>query len=241
MRLNIYFFIFFISFQSKINTQNLEGRVTYVASMNKALDHLKNSKNNIETKSRKQLKAYYKAAKDTYFMLEFTNKKSLYKIIDKLEIDDNKINLAKLFGGGDNKYITNNFIMNYENTTLDCKLLGECFLVENELPKWELKNNFKIIQGFKCYKAVLRNTKTKLIIHEAWYAPEIPYHYGIMKYYGLPGLILELSNNTTTITATKIELNPIPNIKIEKTSKNIKKISYKSFMKLARKNMPKFN
>jgi GLPGLI family protein len=42
----------------------------------------------------------------------------------------------------------------------------------------------------------------------AWYAPEIPVNQGPEKYWGLPGLILEVNDGKTTILCSKIVLNP---------------------------------
>lgn len=132
-----------------------------------------------------------------------------------------------------------NSFSGYTSNTLDCYSLGECFLIENDLPKWELKQDTKTIQGFLCYKAILKNSKTGKQNLEAWYAPKIPYQYGVMNYYGLPGLILEINKNTFLMTAVKIELNPIENI-IVKEPKNVKKLTQKEFKKLTRKAMPGF-
>tara|TARA_B100001057_G_scaffold275477_1_gene275706 strand:+ start:13117 stop:13950 length:834 start_codon:yes stop_codon:yes gene_type:complete len=50
---------------------------------------------------------------------------------------------------------------------------------------------------------------------EAWYTPEIPVRHGPSDYWGLPGLILELSAGETTMLCTKIVINPSNKIKIE--------------------------
>lgn len=42
----------------------------------------------------------------------------------------------------------------------------------------------------------------------AWYAPEIPVNQGPEKYWGLPGLILEVNDGKTMILCSKIVLNP---------------------------------
>ena len=42
----------------------------------------------------------------------------------------------------------------------------------------------------------------------AWYAPEIPVNQGPESYWGLPGLILEVSDGKTVILCSKIVLNP---------------------------------
>ena len=43
---------------------------------------------------------------------------------------------------------------------------------------------------------------------EAWYTPQIPVRHGPSEYWGLPGLILEVSAGDTTMLCTKIVLNP---------------------------------
>ena len=41
----------------------------------------------------------------------------------------------------------------------------------------------------------------------AWYTPEIPINQGPEKYWGLPGLILEVNNGNTTILCSKVVMN----------------------------------
>ena len=48
----------------------------------------------------------------------------------------------------------------------------------------------------------------KEVIVTAWYAPEIPVNQGPESYWGLPGLILEVSDGKTVILCSKIVLNP---------------------------------
>jgi GLPGLI family protein len=47
------------------------------------------------------------------------------------------------------------------------------------------------------------------ILVTAWYAPDIPVRFGPIGYGGLPGLILELQNESATFYVTKINLNQI--------------------------------
>ena len=54
---------------------------------------------------------------------------------------------------------------------------------------------------------------------EAWYSPQIPVSHGPGEYWGLPGLILEVSADNTTMLCSKIVLNPGEEIKIEAPDK----------------------
>ncbi|TDE52761.1 GLPGLI family protein [Flavobacterium sp. GT3P67] len=87
-------------------------------------------------------------------------------------------------------------------------------LVGNEYGKntWEISKESKQIAGYLCYKAIQNSPfvdrkgehKVKEIL--AWFAPSLPYSYGPKNFYGLPGLILELTENKTTYFVIKIEL-----------------------------------
>ncbi|MNR33920.1 hypothetical protein D3C85_1516430 [compost metagenome] len=50
----------------------------------------------------------------------------------------------------------------------------------------------------------------------AWFAPILPYGYGPIQFYGLPGLILELKYKNTTYLAARIELTDTLDIKFPK-------------------------
>ncbi|WP_340201733.1 GLPGLI family protein [Ascidiimonas sp. W6] len=65
---------------------------------------------------------------------------------------------------------------------------------------------------------------------EAWYTPQIPVSHGPAEYWGLPGLILEVSAGNTIMLCSKIVINPKEKIKIEapKKGKEIMKMEYKA-------------
>lgn len=71
--------------------------------------------------------------------------------------------------------------------------------------KWDLKGEFKTISNYKCQKAV---GKFRGRIYEAWFTSEIPLSFGPWKFFGLPGLILEVYDLKYEIyyTAEKIEI-----------------------------------
>lgn len=63
---------------------------------------------------------------------------------------------------------------------------------------------------------------------EAWYTPQIPVRHGPSEYWGLPGLILEVSAGNTTMLCTKIIMNPedISKIEAPQRGKEITKAEY---------------
>ena len=62
----------------------------------------------------------------------------------------------------------------------------------------------------------------------AWYTPEIPVNQGPDKYWGLPGLILEINDGKTVILCSKIVLNPKDKAVIKASTKG-KVVSQKEY------------
>ncbi|MGS2764040.1 GLPGLI family protein [Sinomicrobium sp. M5D2P9] len=131
--------------------------------------------------------------------------------------------------------------------------------------QWKLENETRKIGEYTCYKAMAirkvslsefsvrpakRNKREKPadsheepsgaadreIVITAWYAPEIPINLGPGEYWGLPGLILEVSTERTTITCSRIVLNLQDKEKIEAPKKG-KEVSQSEFDEIMRKKM----
>jgi len=62
----------------------------------------------------------------------------------------------------------------------------------------------------------------------AWYTPQIPVNQGPGEYWGLPGLILEVNADRTTILCSKIILNPQEKEEIKVPSKG-KEVTRKEY------------
>lgn len=64
---------------------------------------------------------------------------------------------------------------------------------------------------------------------EAWYTPQIPVSHGPGEFWGLPGLILEVSTGNTTMLCSKIVLNPQTKLNIiaPDKGKEISKADYR--------------
>ncbi len=109
---------------------------------------------------------------------------------------------------------------------------------------WTLGSATKKIGNYTCYKATtfipsndllwysfswsrmrktgdttesdeVSETQVEVTQVEAWYTPQIPVRHGPSDYWGLPGLILEVSAGDTTMLCTKIVLNPNEKIEIK--------------------------
>ncbi len=70
----------------------------------------------------------------------------------------------------------------------------------------------------------------------AWYTPQIPVNQGPGEYWGLPGLILEVNADRTTILCNKITLNPQQKIEIQAPEKG-KVISSSDYNATVKKKM----
>jgi GLPGLI family protein len=73
----------------------------------------------------------------------------------------------------------------------------------------------------------------------AWYTPEIPISQGPENYWGLPGLILEVSDGKTVVLCSKIVLNSKEKVEI-KAPTNGKEISQKEYDETVTKKMEEF-
>lgn len=202
----------------------------------------------------KMMESMKKAFEKSY-ILSFNTVESIYEEEEKLAAPKPSSNgVSVSFSGGDSKYYKN-FKTKHYITDLD--IFGKEFLVVDSLPKfnWVMTGDEKKIGNYTCnkaqiiipvteedlkeyeeYKKKAESGKTSFFtpsepkekIIEAWYTMEIPVSNGPDKYWGLPGLILELHEGETTFLCSKIVLNPKEKIEI-KAPKNGKKVTQKEF------------
>lgn len=90
--------------------------------------------------------------------------------------------------------------------------------------KWNIKSDSKEILGYKCYKAEVefndgRENGTFRSCKYVWFAPSLNKSGGPIVYPGVPGLILEVQNEQSSIKA--ISLNTVKNTEIKETEKQI--------------------
>jgi GLPGLI family protein len=95
------------------------------------------------------------------------------------------------------------------NMTYDgIETLGKTYIVQDTMrpQNWKIHNDLKEVAGHICMKAFWEDTlkKQKIV---AWFAQDIPMPAGPDRFFGLPGLILEIDMNdgAQLITANLIE------------------------------------
>lgn len=110
-----------------------------------------------------------------------------------------------------------------------------------ELPinfNWKIHSEEKNILGYRVIKATtnkeLNNGEQTLV--EAWFAPDLPFQFGVKEYMGLPGLILLLREKSIEYKATNIKFKN--NLKIDKLQKG-QKVSQEEFNAVVRKHYGK--
>lgn len=84
------------------------------------------------------------------------------------------------------------------------EFLTKMFVIEEPLsmPQWELTEETKEILGKRCTKAILTEQDGEVT---AWFCPEIAVNEGPDVYWGLPGLILELTTGKEVYTCQSID------------------------------------
>lgn len=109
-------------------------------------------------------------------------------------------------------FLTKNFASEHSTDYID--LLGKSYIVDDTLhaSTWKILNQIKEVAGYICMKAVTIDTVKKQTI-TAWFAQDIPVQAGPERFFGLPGLILELDINDgdVTIIASKVEFKKLTN------------------------------
>lgn len=179
---------------------------------------------------KKQVQERLKNRLEKTYILHFNVEESLFVEEEKLDaISGATDSWGKNFAPGDKyKNVKENKLIQEQ------EFYGKKFLVRDDLLnfEWQMTDETKKIGEYQCIKAValipsdsltwfdfswgkLRNSDSKQTDNDiamtqviAWYTPQIPVSHGPSEYWGLPGLILEVSAGNTTMLCSKIILNP---------------------------------
>lgn len=181
-------------------SQNKSGTITYTLLDVKKLttiDSIITTKNRIEI------------AKTLKFNLNFDNASSEFCIAEPLKLGVNILNFAKTTSTVNGVYI-NTYKKSKIVRYAEYEDFGGKLAIENtNIIKWKLTSEKKIISGYECYLAIGTFKDYERFVRdynlEAWYCPKIPISLGPKYYCGLPGLIMEITDNKVTFGVEKIE------------------------------------
>ena len=122
-----------------------------------------------------------------------------YALYEKLHREMNPVgqSVYKPIGGIEREFIFRN--INDGETIVYRKIAGDAYSYteQTEHPDWELKLETKEIMGFNCQLATC-NYRGR--IWNVWFSPDIPVNEGPWKLFGLPGLVLEASDEKNHYT-----------------------------------------
>ena len=190
------------------------------------------------------------------YILEFNSTESMYKEQEKVEIEEGRGGFNWMA-----QYVGDNIGKLYKNVSdkvsvNETEFMGRFFLLTDSITdqRWKMTGESKKIGKYTCYKATYEKevnekvfsfgswnndnstsapstSKTRKVEVTAWFTPEIPIATGPSWYGGLPGLILEISDDNTTVLCTKIVMNPTEKSKIKRPKKG-KVIATSDFLAL---------
>lgn len=233
--------------------QDFSGKAIYKTSRKSNFSIGDNSQ--MTDQQKEQLMARFRKMNQKTYILEFDKYSSTYKQDVKLDapkpqLGNQRVMVMSFGGSGEGSVYYKNVKENrFVNQT---ELMSKRFLVKDELPKqkWEMSTEKKNIGNYTCYKATYSEevenikmsfvngeskevTEKKLVTTTAWYTPQIPVSNGPKDYQGLPGLILEVNDGTTTYVCTEIILNPENKIVITEPTKG-KEVNQEEYQKISR-------
>ncbi len=237
----IFFFLNVLS-MLKPNVQDFQGQAIYFS---KSSLELGNFGARMSEAQKKQIQNNLKNRLEKSYILNFNKEESFFKEEDKLDaISGATDSWGKNFSRGEQyKNVKENELLQSQEfygkrflvkdklqeikwkMGTESKQIGQymCFKATALVPTTELTwfdFSWDRLQLASQTNADSTNTqsegsKVKMTNIEAWYTPQIPVSHGPGEYWGLPGLILEVSAGNTTMLCSKIVLNPNQKVKIE--------------------------
>lgn len=222
---------FFISFSGF--SQEFQGKAEYVY---KAQMNLGRWGAKMSEAQKKQVAARLKNRLEKKYILAFNKEASVYNEYEKLDAMSGATDSwGKNFTPGEQykNVKTNTFVQDQE--FYGKKFLIQDSLLKID---WKMGTETKQIGNYTCFKATAMVPSSKMAFWEfswsqmrkeqgenedgeetekqeepmtevvAWYAPQIPVSQGPSEFWGLPGLILEVSSGTTTMLCSKLTINP---------------------------------
>lgn len=242
-----------VVFSLSLNAQKISGSATYKTASKMDIK----LPDDIPPERKKAIEARMAKAMQKEFSLEFNRNESLYKEVVELDKESGNargMRMMTMFTGGTNgTFYKNNQEQRYTDAT---EFFGKKFLVKDSLEQfdWKLGSETKTIGNYICNKATAMQVRKTMTIKTkdgggmedsagvdtsyitAWYTMQVPINHGPGKYQGLPGLILEVNDDGTTILCTKVAINTKEEKEIEEPSEG-DEMTRAEFEEMAEKKM----
>jgi len=264
---NIFFLLFFaLLFNNDvIFAQDFQGKATYIS---KSKMELGRWGARMSEAQKKQVAARLKNRLEKEFVLVFNKEESVFTEEEQLDaISGATDSWGKNFAAGENyKNIKSNsqvqqqefygkkFLVKDKLQKIDWTLGNEtkkignytCYKATTFIPtddllwysfSWSRMRSTDDNQDTEDEKNNIPEVDVTQI--EAWYTLQIPVGHGPSEYWGLPGLIFEVSAGGTTMLCSKIIINPDESIEIEAPKKGTK-VTKNEYQDIIQKKMAEF-
>ncbi len=259
----IIFFTFGLLLTLNLNAQEFQGQATYISKSTIDLGRWGVGKSEAEIKA---VKARMKDRLEKTYVLTFNKEESMFKEVDKLDAMSGATDSwGKNFAAGDQYKNVKDNAQIQDQEFYGKRFLVKDKLQPIE---WIMGTESKQIGNYMCFKATASIPTEELTWYsfswssnaipvenaegetaevpeipmtevEAWYAPQIPVSHGPSEYWGLPGLILEVSAGDTTMLCSKLVINPQEKVEIEAPDKG-KEITKKAYQETIITKMQEF-
>ncbi len=249
MKTQYFKIVFILSFallfsNNDIYAQDFQGKATYIS---KSKMELGRWGARMSEAQKKQIAARLKNRLEKEFVLVFNKQESVFTEEEQLDaISGATDSWGKNFAAGENYKNVKTNAQIQQQEFYGKKFLVKDKLQKID---WTLGKESKQIGNYLCFKATSfiptddllwysfswsrmkstdiqdaedkenNDTEVDVTQIEAWYTPQIPVGHGPSEYWGLPGLILEVSSGETTMLCSKIVINPVEAIEIEAPKK----------------------
>ena len=257
------FFAFGLLLTLNLNAQEFQGQATYISKSTIDLGRWGVGKSEAEIKA---VKARMKDRLEKTYVLTFNKEESMFKEVDKLDAMSGATDSwGKNFAAGDQYKNVKDNAQIQDQEFYGKRFLVKDKLQPIE---WIMGTESKQIGNYMCFKATASIPTEELTWYsfswssnaipvenaegetaevpeipmtevEAWYAPQIPVSHGPSEYWGLPGLILEVSAGDTTMLCSKLVINPQEKVEIEAPDKG-KEITKKAYQETIITKMQEF-
>ena len=224
-----------------LNAQQFTGKAYYATKSSLEFGQWGNS---LSTEQKKQIKERLKNRLEKSYVLTFNKEESFYEEEDKLDaISGATDTWGKNFAQGEQyKNVKNNELVQEQefygkkflvkdkllelkwNMSGETKSIGDymCFKATASVPyeeltwynfSWDKLRNSQSEENQNQPNEESENSK--MVEIEAWYTPQVPVSHGPSEFWGLPGLILQVSTEDTTVLCTRIIMNTKEDKEIE--------------------------